>query len=154
MELHENQNYLNGNHIGGDHHETENDPGIIGCSDSSGWPIRLVYASGRLDGFRSQEILEIVVFNGSSGNATHITDKEQIQHIIDDLNDVEIKRTRPSMGYSGYGYKLSVYLSDGNEAGDWNNFIINSEDTIRKDPFFYSVIKGYIDYNYIENIAE
>lgn len=58
------------------------------------------------------------------------------------------------MGYSGYGYKLSVYLSDGNEAGDWNNFIINSEDTIRKDPFFYSVIKGYIDYNYIENIAE
>ena len=99
-----------------------------------------------------KEVLELVVFNGSSGNATHITDKEQIQHIIDDLNDVEIKRTRPSMGYSGYG--LSVYLSDGNEAGDWNNFIINSEDTIRKDPFFYSVIKGYIDYNYIENIAE
>ena len=94
-----------------------------------------------------KEVLELVVFNGSSGNATHITDKEQIQHIIDDLNDVE-------MGYSGYGYKLSVYLSDGNEAGDWNNFIINSEDTIRKDPFFYSVIKGYIDYNYIENIAE
>ena len=93
-----------------------------------------------------KEVLEIVVFNGSSGNATHI--------IIDDLNDVKIKRTRPSMGYSGYGYKLSVYLYDGNEAGDWNNFIINSEDTIRKDPFFYSVIKGYIDYNYIENIAE
>ena len=101
-----------------------------------------------------KEVLEIVVFNGSSGNATHITDKEQIQHIIDDLNDVKIKRTRPAMGYSGYGYKLSVYLYDGNEAGDWNNFIINSEDTIRKDPFFYSVIKGYIDYNYIENIAE
>ena len=54
MELHENQNYLNGNHIGGDHHETENDPGIIGCSDSSGWHIHLVYASGRLDGLRSQ----------------------------------------------------------------------------------------------------
>ena len=100
------------------------------------------------------EVMELVVFNGSSGNVTHITDKEQIQHIIDDLNDVEIKRTRSSMGYSGYGYKLSVYLSDGNEAGDWNNFIINSEDTIRKDPFFYSVIKGNIDYNYIKNIAE
>jgi hypothetical protein len=53
-----------------------------------------------------KEVLELVVFNGSSGNATHITDKEQIQHIIDDLNDVEIKRTRPSMGYSGYGYYL------------------------------------------------
>ena len=26
------------------------------------------------------EVMEIVVFNGNSGNATHITDKEQIQH--------------------------------------------------------------------------
>ena len=39
-----------------------------------------------------KEVLEIVVFNGSSGNATHITDKEQIQHIIDDLNDVKINK--------------------------------------------------------------
>ena len=28
------------------------------------------------------EVMEIVVFNGNSGNATHITDKEQIQHIV------------------------------------------------------------------------
>ena len=41
-------------------------------------------------------------------------------------------------------YKRQIYLSDGNEAGDWNNFIINSDDTIRKDPFFYSVTKGNI----------
>ena len=101
-----------------------------------------------------KEVLEIVVFNGSSGNEPKITDKEKIKHISHDLSDVEIKSTRHSMGYNENGYKLSVYLSDGNEAGDWNNFIINSEDTIRKDPFFYSVIKGYIDYNYIENIAE
>ena len=77
-----------------------------------------------------KEVLELVVFNGSSGNATHITDKEQIQHIIDDLNDVEIKRTRPSMGYSGYGYKLSVYLSDGNEAGDWKTYNASSGQTL------------------------
>ena len=48
-----------------------------------------------------KEVLEIVVFNGSSGNATHITDKEQIQHIIDDLNDVKIKRTRPRWAILG-----------------------------------------------------
>ena len=28
------------------------------------------------------EVMEIVVFNGNSGNATHITDKEEIQHIV------------------------------------------------------------------------
>ena len=100
------------------------------------------------------EVMEIVVFSGNSGNTTHIEDKEQIQHIIDNLNDVEVKRSRLSAGYSGYSFKVTIYLSDGNEAGDWNNFIINSDDTIRKDPFFYSVIKGKIDYNYIENIVE
>lgn len=100
------------------------------------------------------EVMEIVVFNGNSGNTTHINDKEQIQHMIDNLNDVEVKRSKPSVGYSGYSFKVTIYLSDGNEADDWNNFIINSDDTIRKDPFFYSVTKGKIDYNYIENIVE
>ena len=102
----------------------------------------------------ANEVMEIVVFNGNSGNTTHIEDKEQIQHIIDNLNDVEVKRSRLSAGYSGYSFKVTIYLSDGNEADDWNNFIINSDDTIRKDPFFYSVTKGKIDYNYIENIVE
>ena len=36
------------------------------------------------------EVMEIVVFNGNSGNATHITDKEQIQHIVENLNGVEM----------------------------------------------------------------
>ena len=91
------------------------------------------------------EVMEIVVFNGNSGNATHIADN---------LNGVEVKRSKPSLGYMGYSFKVTIYLSDGNEAGDWNNFIINSDDTIRKDPFFYSVTKGNIDYSYIEGIVE
>ena len=32
------------------------------------------------------EVMEIVVFNGNSGKATHIIDKEQIQHIVENLN--------------------------------------------------------------------
>ena len=100
------------------------------------------------------DVMEIVVFNGNSGNTTHITDKEQVQHIVENLNDIEIKRAKPFVGYCGYSFKLTFYLSDGNEADDWNSFIINSDDTIRKDPFFYSVTKGKIDYNYIKNITE
>lgn len=101
-----------------------------------------------------KEVMEIVVFNGNSGNATHITDKEQIRHMIDNLNDIEVKRSKPSAEYAGYGFKVTIYLSDDNEADDWNNFIINSEDTIRKDPFFYFVTKGTVDYDYIESIVE
>ena len=100
------------------------------------------------------EVMEIAVFNGNSGNATHITDKEQIQHIVENLNGVEVKRSKLSLGYMGYNFKVTIYLYDGNEAGDWNNFIINSDDKIRKDPFYYSVTKGNIDYSYIEGIVE
>ena len=112
------------------------------------------YAPIDLMNLDTNEVMEIVVFNGNSGNATHIEDKEQIQYIIDNLNDIEVKRSKLSAGYTGYSFKVTIYLSDGNEADGWNNFIINSDDTLRKAPFFYSVTKGRIDYNYIEKIVE
>ena len=95
-----------------------------------------------------------LVPDGNSGETTHITDEQQIQHIIQNLNDVTVKKWKPSVGYTGYSFKITIYLSDGNEADGWNNFIINSEDTIRKDPFFYSVVTGKIDYNYIKSIVK
>lgn len=54
------------------------------------------------------EVMEIVVFNGNSGNATHITDKEQIQHIVENLNGVEVKRSKPSLGYMGYSFRVTI----------------------------------------------
>lgn len=47
------------------------------------------------------EVMEIVVFNGNGGNATHITDKEQIQHIVENLNGVEVKRSKLIFGIYG-----------------------------------------------------
>ena len=89
------------------------------------------------------EVIEIVVFNGNTGNATHITDETQIEHIIENLNEIKLKRSKPSVGYSGYSFKMTIYLSDGNEADDWNNFIINSDDTIRvADGLFCREIDG------------
>ena len=44
-----------------------------------------------------KEVMEIVVFNGNSGNGTHIEDKGQFQYSNDDLNDIEVKRTTPPL---------------------------------------------------------
>ena len=41
-----------------------------------------------------------------------------------------------------------------NEADGWNNFVINSQDCIRKDPFFYRIVDGSIDYDYLKSIVE
>lgn len=100
------------------------------------------------------EVTEITVFNGSTGNTTHIRDSAQIRHIIGHWNDVEVKRTKLSSGYSGYSFRVTLSLSDGSNAEGWNDFIINAEDTIVKDPFFYSVTKGETDYRYLENLTD
>ena len=102
----------------------------------------------------ANEVTEIVVFNGNTGNATHITDESQIENIINNLNDIKMKRWQPSVGHMGYSFKMTIYLSDGKKAGGWNDFIINSSDTIRKDPFFYTVVEGSLDYDYIDSIVD
>ena len=101
----------------------------------------------------SHDVMEIDVFNGNTGQTTHITDTEQIDHIVDNLNDVVIKRGKTSVGYMGHSFKITIYMSDGNEADGWNNYMINSADTIRKDPFFYHVVEGNVDYDYIKRIV-
>ena len=40
----------------------------------------------------TNEVAEIVVFNGNTGNATHIKDESQIENIINNLNDIKMKR--------------------------------------------------------------
>ena len=100
------------------------------------------------------EVLEIVVFNGGTGTVTHIGDTNQIATIIDALNEVTVKRGKPSAGYSGFSFKITIFLSVGNQAVFWNKFIINSNDTIRKDPFFYTVAEGSLPYDYIAGIAD
>ena len=102
----------------------------------------------------SNEVSEIVVFNGNTGKETHITDESQIENIINNLNDVKMKRWQPSVGYMGYSFKMTIYLADGKKADGWNDFIINSGDTIRKDPFFYTIVESGIDYDYIGSIVD
>lgn len=64
-----------------------------------------------------------------------------------------LTRDKLSMGYMGFSLKTTIYLKNGEEADGWNNFIINSADTIRKDPFFYKVQEGTLDYNYMQQLV-
>lgn len=101
-----------------------------------------------------EDVLEISIFDGNTGTSLHITKKEDITYIINNLNVVKLKRKKASTGYTGYSFKTTIYLNNGEEADGWNNFIINSKDTIRKDPFFYNVVEGSIDYQYIKTLIQ
>lgn len=109
-------------------------------------PIRLLDAD-------PAAVTEIVVFNGNTGNETHITDEVQIEHIVENLNQVRLKRWKPSVGYSGFSFRTTLVFAEGEKADGWDHFIINAEDTVRKDPFFYTVVSGTIDYDYLAGIV-
>lgn len=101
------------------------------------------------------QVSEIEIFNGNTGDSVQITDAEVITHIIENLNGVTLKRRGISFGYTGYHYRVTITLSSGAAAGRWKNFYINSESTVRKDPFFYSTTEdALIDVAYLESCFE
>ena len=97
----------------------------------------------------SSEVSEIMIFNGNTGKETSITDKKEIEHIIGNLNAISVKKEKVSLGHMGYSFRTTIYNTDG---AVYKEFIINSNNTIRKDPFFYRDSSESIDYEYIQEL--
>ena len=79
-------------------------------------------------------INSISVFDGNTGEGFVISDPDEIKHIVENIQNIKTKRDKISLGYSGFGFRLSFYNEKGKEI---DSFIINGEHTIRSDPFFY-----------------
>lgn len=101
-----------------------------------------------------EDVEKISIFDGNTGTSLHLTKDEDIAYIINNLNAVKLKRSKISLGYLGYSFKTTIYLNNGEKVAGWNDFIINPKDTIRKDPFFYRVVEGSIDYQYINSLIQ
>jgi len=97
------------------------------------------------------EVSKISVFDGNTGKSITITDETDIKHIINNLNKVSLQKEKISLGYAGYSYRTTIYKVNGSV---YKEFIINSNDTIRKDPFFYRDPEGQIDYMVIQKLFE
>lgn len=97
------------------------------------------------------KVSEIKIFDGNTGKAIIITDTTDIEHIINNLNEISVKKERISFGVMGYSFRTTIYKTNGSV---YKEFIINSSNTIRKDPFFYRDISGSIDYDYIQNLID
>jgi len=95
------------------------------------------------------EISKITVFDGNTGNSITITGESYIGHIIDNLNNVSLKKYKVSVGYVGYSFRTTIYDDDNKVLEE---FYINSDEIIRKDPFFYRDNQGRIDYDYIQDL--
>jgi len=97
------------------------------------------------------EVSKVDIFDGNTGKSITITDEIDIEHIIRNLNAVSIKKEKISLGYMGHSLRTTIYKSDDVV---YKKFIINSSNTIRKDPFFYRDSSDSIDYNYIKELID
>lgn len=81
------------------------------------------------------EVDHINVFDGNTGTGFTITDSEDIEYIVANIQGISMKRDGISLGRTGYSFKISYINS--NDKDIIPVFILNSDNTICKDPFFY-----------------
>ena len=93
----------------------------------------------------------INVFDGNTGEGFTIDNAEDIKYIVENIQSKPMRRGGVSLGRMGY--KFSVVFVDENNKAIVPIFFINSDNTIRKDPFFYHCDGGLcVDYlNNLEN---
>lgn len=89
-------------------------------------------------------VSRIHVSDGQSGYELNLNDRDDIYAVMNNLNDVTFQKGKPSIGYMGYSYRVTLYDQDGDELDE---FIINSEDTLRYHGLFYTAKSGKIDYD-------
>ncbi len=81
---------------------------------------------------RGAAVERIEVFDGSTGRALTIENPDEVARLTALMRELEPKRGGLSLGYTGYRFRITLQPSG-------ERFILNAPDTLRKDPFFYTV---------------
>ena len=87
-----------------------------------------------LEGIPADKVTSIEVFDGGTGIGFTVVAPEDIQYIVSNLQQASLQREKLSLGYMGTRFRLTFYDDSGVPL---ETLIVNSANTIRKDPFFY-----------------
>lgn len=96
------------------------------------------------------DVSAISVFNGSTGKSFTIKNTDEIKYIVENIQSIEIKRDNISSNYDGFSFSLTFKDADGKTL---DSFIVNSDDTIRDNPFFYRC-DGGLCFEYLKSLEE
>lgn len=94
---------------------------------------------------RADRVEKITIFSGTTGEEVEVTDREEIDKIVGYVNAMALERDKVSLGYMGYGYHLTFY----GRWGKLKDFILNGEEYVRKDPYFYHIAGGSELFDYV-----
>lgn len=98
----------------------------------------------------ASDVSAISVFNGSTGKSFTIENTDEIKYIVENIQSIEMKRDNISSNYDGFSFSLTFKDADGKTL---DSFIVNSDDTIRDDPFFYRC-DGGLCFEYLKSLEE
>lgn len=103
-----------------------------------------------LSGVEPSGVRSISVFDGNTGKSFVIEDPAEIRYIVENIQDIAMKRYKVSVGYSGFGFRMSFRNGSGKEP---DSFVINSGNIIRDDPFFYRC-DGGLCFDYLQELED
>ncbi len=101
-----------------------------------------------LQNVKAENVACIKVFNGSNGEELLISNPEDIQSFLHAVSSVRMQKTKLSLGYFGYVFRISFEMKDTFRIAP-RSFIINSDNTIRQDPFFWQNVEGGLPYEWL-----
>ncbi|MDR7073566.1 hypothetical protein J2X07_002553 [Fictibacillus barbaricus] len=122
----------------------------IGFSITLALIFALTYIPHKILSIEPTEVSKITIFDGNTGIKTIITDKNNINHIINNFNDVTFQKGKSSFGYMGYSFRTTIFDNEGKVTKE---FTINSSDTIIYNGFFFKTKDNAIEYDYLEKLV-
>ena len=99
----------------------------------------------------AENVKTIYVSDGNTGERFEITDEDDIAYIIDNIKSHEFVKTGISLFCMGTLYDLRFHNENEKSVSE---FIINSDNSIRKDPFFYQCEDSMNVIDYIKSIEQ
>ena len=97
-------------------------------------------------------VAKITIFNGNQGRQIEVTDAAMVRRVAENLDSVTVRRRGISLGYTGYRFRVEVYTQNGDGVKPAVRFIVNAADSVRKDPFFYRVERGELDFELMPSL--
>lgn len=102
----------------------------------------------------AEKVATIKVQNGNTGKMLEITNQEDIYYLIEEWNNTKLLRQKISLGYMGYGFRVTIIDANGKKLSGRNDFYINTKEVMRKNPFFYNLQSGSLNYDYIQGLFD
>lgn len=113
--------------------------------------IGVTYIPHKIITIKPSEVTSIFIQSGSTGKGVTISDKDSIQHIIENLNGITFSKNKLSFFMTGWSLRIKINKQDGSL---YKELVIDGTSQVRYAGFFYKVSTNNIDYNYMMNLLK